>query len=154
MITIIKYGKILFCWIAHYVELKNVKYGSVFKGGHAQAMAYNPKTRQLWLLYNPQGSAMGDTLAFDNHGNAYMSIRTFGGVAPVGSLKLFKGKITDHSVNFHMVQGLRYAPGIIMQNMSYNPSNNRIYFITDGEIMSVPANHYSHLKLATLKLIN
>lgn len=153
--------------------LNNVKYGPVFNGGHGQAMALNPKNGQLWLLYNPDGSAsstklfeisksslkpintvkfhmspypMGDTLAFDKNGNAYMCIRTFGGAAPVGSLKLFKGKITPHSVNFKMVQGLRYAPGAIMQNMSYNPSNNRIYFITDGEIMSVPANHYSHLK--------
>ena len=154
------------------------KIGPTFNGGHGQAMAYNPKANQLWLLTNDSGSAsrtsilqlsqktlkpirkinfhfdtyaMPDVLTFDNAGHAYTAMRTFGGVAPVGSLKLFKGSITNRSVKFHMVQGLRYAPGLIMQNMSYNPSNHRIYFITDGELMSVPANRYTHLRPRDVK---
>lgn len=153
-------------------ELSHPKVGSVFNGGHGQALAYNPKTNQLWLEYNVghQGSrnnvklmlinqktlqpehtltfsfepySFGAVLAFDNNGNAYNAVNTVHshqGGAPVGSLQIYKGKISANNAHFHMVQGLRHTPGATMQNMSYNPANNRIYFLADGNYTSVPAN--------------
>ncbi|XIF20084.1 MAG: hypothetical protein AJITA_00802 [Acetilactobacillus jinshanensis] len=81
---------------------------------------------------------MGDVLTFDKHGNAYTCTRTFNprGGANAGSIKLYKGKIGPNRVQFHMVQGIKHAPGMIMQNISYDPQTNRIYFVTDGELMS------------------
>lgn len=155
------------------LSLGKAKFGPVFNGGHGQAMSYNPKTDQIWMLTNNHGSAsktsvmeirkktlspmrktnfkmspypVGDVLTFDKYGNAYTATDTYGGVAPHGSIKLYKGRITDHTVKFHMVQGLRHMPGNVMQNMSYNNHNNRIYFIADGELMSVPANKYGNAR--------
>lgn len=144
------------------------------KLGHGQGLAYNPKAHQIWCVTNSEGSSnhptlaeinprtlkinhqisfpfednsFGDVLTFDKKGNAYNCVRTFGGNAPVGSLKLYKGKITTHSVHFHMLrQGIKRGPGYIMQNMNYNPSNNRIYFISDSVIMSAPVSRLNHLR--------
>lgn len=161
----------------HFGCMQKQKYGKVFHGGHGQALAYNPKTNQLWLEYNigGQGSrnnvklflinqktlqpehevkfnffpyTFGAVLAFDKKGNAYTATDTFQsqpGGSPQGSLKIFKGKITTHGANFHMIQGLQHTPGAIMQNLSYNPANNRLYFISDGNITSAPVNELGHL---------
>lgn len=158
----------------HHLLLTHYTAGPIFRGGHGQGLAYNPKSHQLWMLTNEQGAAnftsiqeistknlnpfrqinfymypypMGDVLTFDNHGNAYTCTRTFNplGGANSGSLKLYKGKVGPNGVHFHMVQGLRHAPGMIMQNISYDPDSNRIYFVTDGELMSVPAKNFSHI---------
>lgn len=164
----------------HHLQFTNYAAGPVFKGGHGQSLAYNPKTHKLWMLTNEEGASfmtsiqeigkkslnpikqinfimypypMGDVLTFDKHGNAYTCTRTFNprGGANMDSLKLYKGKISHNQVQFHMVQGIRNAPGLIMQNMGYDPKHNRIYFVTDGELMSAPTKYFNHLRPNDIK---
>ena len=153
---------------------QNVKAGPTFRGGHGQSMSYNPQNHQIWLVGNKSGasqhssnvqeispyslrplrkinfsfgqSIISSNLAFDKRGNAYTYTITGGGFAPAGSVKLYKGRITDHSVKFHLVkQGIRHAPGETPQAMSYNPKNDRLYLVSDGEIISFPAKKIGHL---------
>lgn len=153
---------------------RDVKTGPIFKGGHGQSMSYNPRTHQIWLVGNKSGasqhssnvqeisqsslrplrkinfsfgqSIISSNLAFDKRGNAYTYTITGGGFAPAGSVKLYKGKITNHSIRFHLVkQGIRHAPGETPQAMSYNPKNDRLYLVSDGEIISFPAKRIGHL---------
>lgn len=161
----------------HVVRFHNnqIKEGPIFKGGHGQSMSYNPKNHQLWLIGNKSGgsehktcveeisqatlkpirkinftfgqSVISTNLAFDRSGNAYTYTITHGGFAPKFSVKLYKGKITDHSVHFHLImQGIRHSAGMIPQAMSYNPKTNRLYMVSDGEFVSFPANKIGHLK--------
>lgn len=156
-------------------------YGNVFNGGHGQGLAYNPANNTLWTLGNHSGSAegsdfvdeismrtlnpihklvfhadsdhpFGDVLTFDKNGNAYMSTITFGGSAPHYSLKLYKGRITAHSIHFHMVQGVRHAPGLKFQNMNYDPNQNRIYIVVNSELMSIPVSKIGHLSGSDIKV--
>lgn len=104
--------------------------------------------------------ARGNNLAFDSKGNAYWynianpSFNNYktkwmnkGGINDKSYVKFYKGKITTSKVTFKMVmQGLRYRPGSMVQSLSYNPANNRLYVISDGSITSVPASKLGKLK--------
>ena len=155
-----------------------IETGRRFYGGHGQALAYNPKNRQLWLLVDPSGplhrgkfdqistsslkpirhvnfslnhADLGDVLAFDNHGNAYNENRIWNWNAnkrfKPGNILLFKGSIARHRADLRLIkQGIRKAPGYIIQGIAYNPRTGRLYIETDDAIMSVPANRLGKLR--------
>lgn len=160
---------------------KYVKVGPNFNTGHGQSLAYNPKNKQLWFVGKNAVNAnvqqlststlkpinkinfklkstvkMGENLTFDKQGNAYFwgySSGSWGKKSPKNSIKYYKGKINSKSVHFSLVmQGIKYGPGAIPQAMAYNPKSNRIYFISDGAIMSVPTAKVGKLKSADVKM--
>ena len=47
-------------------------------------------------------------------------------------------------MTFRMInQGLRYPPGNLCQTFGYNPVNDRLYVVADGEMLTVPAGKLS-----------
>lgn len=160
--------------------LKNVKVGPTFNTGHGQSLALNPKNGQLWFVgktaihSNVQQVStrslkpvkkinfmlkstvpMGENLTFDKKGNAYFYTYSGGGWAPKGTVKIYQGKIYSKSVKFHLVmQGLRHNPGTKGQSIGYNPHRNRLYFVSDGSIASIPLNKLGHLKASQVEASN
>ena len=153
---------------------RDVKVGPVFYGGHGQGLTYNPRTHQLWLLNNPEGqvtrtaislisqrtllpyrridfrfgdTTIGDDLTFDRRGRALNATEAGSdSFAKNGSMKFFVGRMTPNRVRLVLVrQGLRWAPSIVMQGVSYNRRNNRLYLLGDSSIISVPVNKLGHL---------
>ncbi|MDT6981397.1 hypothetical protein [Levilactobacillus zymae] len=160
--------------------IKNVKVGPEFACGHGQSLARNPKNGQLWFVgataihSNVQQVStktlkpvkrinftlkstvpMGENLTFDKHGNAYFYTYSNGGWAPKGSVKIYQGKIHSKSVRFHLImQGLRHNPGTKSQSLAYNAQRNRLYFISDGSISSIPVSKLGHLKAKDVEATN
>ena len=147
--------------------------GPLFTTGHGQAMALNPKTGELWFTSAAKQVKtnlqrintttlvpdkrinfklkktikMGNNLAFDKKGNVYFYTRNFDGAGPKNCLKIYKGKIKKKKVTFKLInQGIKYPPGQIGQSLGYNPVSNRLYFVDDGEIISVPVSKLGKLK--------
>jgi hypothetical protein len=89
---------------------------------------------------------MGHNLTFDSSGAAYFFTYTETGEFE-GSLKIYKGWISTESVNFELIpQGLRYNPGTHSQSIGYNPITDRLVFVADGCISSVPADKLGALE--------
>lgn len=164
--------------------LNCIKVGPSFKTGHAQSLALNPKTNELWFVQSRKagvpsvverlnaetltpdaavsftlksGMHMGSVLAFDNEGNAYFWTQTVSpwATAPVDSVKIYKGTVSTERVRFSLVmQGLSKAPGSVVQSMSYNAANNRLYLISNGSIFSVPADKLGKLSADDVSATN
>ncbi|WP_282802516.1 hypothetical protein [Secundilactobacillus kimchicus] len=154
--------------------LANIKVGPTFKTGHGQSLAMNPKNNQLWFVQNP-GTAggyttvqrlskstlkpcttihyrlrsnrhnrvtMGNNLTFDRSGHAYFSSYVSGS----RQLKIYQGTINTHQTRFNLImQGLANRPGTKNQSIGYNSANNRLYFVSDDSISSVPVAKLGHL---------
>ena len=159
---------------------RNIKVGPVFYGGHGQGLAYNPRTHQLWLLNNEFGqlnktsaslisfrtlapirkvsfrfgsTTLGDDLTFDRRGRA-VNVTEAGNdsFAKPDSIKFYQGKITPDRVRLNLIrQGLRYAPSDVIQDLSYNPRNRRLYITGDDSIISVPEDQLGKLKPANVR---
>lgn len=161
--------------------MKYIKIGPKFNTGHGQSLAMNPKNGQLWFIGAPvkihsnvqqvstktlkptkkikfmlkNTVTMGSNLTFDKKGNAYFFTYSNGGWAPKGAVKIYKGKINKKSVKFHLVmQGLRYRPGTKPQSIAYNVKRNRLYFVSDSSISSVPVSKLGHLKAKQVEATN
>lgn len=161
--------------------MKYIKIGPKFDTGHGQSLAMNPKNGQLWFIGAPvkvhsnvqqvstktlkptkrinfmlkSTVTMGSNLTFDKKGNAYFFTYSNGGWAPKGAVKIYKGKINNKSVKFHLVmQGLRYRPGTKPQSIAYNVKRNRLYFVSDSSISSVPVSKLGHLKASQVEGTN
>ncbi|MBU7555228.1 SH3-like domain-containing protein [Pediococcus ethanolidurans] len=130
--------------------LKCVTVGPTFTTGHGQAMAMNPKNKQIWFIGKSGASTetsniqelnktslrpdkeidfkMGQNqntpsnLTFDNNGNFYAYVKNAAKWAPTNSLKLYKGVInSNNTVQINLVmQGLKYAPGTHSQSIGFN----------------------------------
>ena len=161
--------------------MKYVKVGPKFNTGHGQSLAMNPKNGQLWFIGKPVAVktnvqrigtsslkpitkinfklkstvTMGSNLTFDKHGNAYFFTYSNGGWAPKGAVKIYQGKIGSKSVKFHLVmQGLRNRPGTKPQAMAYNAKRNRLYFVSDSSISSIPVSKLGKLKASQVEAAN
>lgn len=143
-----------------------MRIGPTFDLGHGQSLALNPRTQQLWLsrtsgedgrygsavrvsprtlrpvqtvdyrLVNKIGAkiAVNSTLTFDKRGYAYFS--SYSGKR---ALRVYRGTISKKGVHFKLVmQGLKYRPGQTHQSIAYNAKNDRLYFVSDDAISSVP----------------
>ncbi|MFC6182143.1 hypothetical protein [Lactiplantibacillus daowaiensis] len=159
--------------------LNCMQVGPTFNAGHGQSLAQNPKTGELWFVgaaavkanvqrvstktLKPNKRinftlkstvAMGENLTFDKNGNAYFYTYSYGGWAPKNSLKIYKGKINKKSVKFHLVmQGLRHNPGWKSQSIAYSANSNRLYFVSNSSISSVPVSKLGKLKAKDVKAV-
>lgn len=166
------------------IDIKNkkvIKKGPKFVVGHGQAMAYNPKTKQLWYVQKVKSIKtnikqistsslkvvktinfrmsstvkMGNNLAFDKKGRVYFYTRSHGSWGkndPKNSIKIYQGKIGAKKVSFRLImQGIKYPPGQIGQSLGYNPKSNRLYLVDDGEIISVPVAKLGKLKKSDVR---
>lgn len=146
---------------------KAVTEGPEIVTGHGQTLGYNPVTNELWFTREAKGKSTTfvqvdpDTLeevkeihtpfgrrgtvppvmTFDRDGNFWMYTRSAGtNYAPAGTIRFYKGKIENNHVSCIQVgQGLRYPPGPQCQAFGYNPYNDRLYVMSNGEILTVPA---------------
>ncbi|UQS84691.1 hypothetical protein MOO46_05425 [Apilactobacillus apisilvae] len=157
-----------------------VKFGPHIDTGHGQSLTYNHKTHHLWFLnmgtinkyakleelsiktlkpiqiikfHYDSNYSLSNELTFDKKGNLYTYTRTSGdGAIKNGTLRISKGIIHNHNVKFKMImQGIRHAPGYRTQSLSYNPKNNRLYFVSDGGILSAPVSGLGHLKPSQIR---
>lgn len=150
---------------------KAVKAGPEIVTGHGQTIAYNPVKNELWYVRETKGktttfvqvdpdslkivkeihTAFGrrgtvpPVMCFDREGNFWMYTRSAGtNYAPKGTIRFYKGKIENNRVSCVQVnQGLRYPPGPQCQAIGYNPYNDRLYVMANGEILTVPATKIS-----------
>ncbi|RRK09750.1 hypothetical protein D1831_11125 [Lactiplantibacillus garii] len=164
--------------------LNCMKVGPRFTTGHAQSLALNPKTNQLWFIKSYKDSYtavverlsaktlkpnakvsfklnskvhMGSTLTFDKSGNAYYWTQTKSAwpTAPVNSVKFYKGVLGTGQVHFKLImQGLAKAPGKVLQSVSYNQQNGRLYLVADESIFSVPLAKLGHLTTRDVSCTN
>lgn len=166
---------------AQYKSVRNcVKVGKTFTTGHGQSLAMNPKNGQLWFVKTPGASGgtatvqrlsksslkpyqtvnfklrssdghkvtMGSNLTFDKAGHAYFSSFVSGSK----KMKIYKGTISAKHVKFSLVmQGLKYRPGTVNQSIGYSKHSNRLYFVSDEAISSVPVSKLGKLKAAMSK---
>jgi hypothetical protein len=89
---------------------------------------------------------MGHNLTFDSSGAAYFFTYAESGEWE-GSLKIYKGWISTESVNFELIpQGLMNSPGTHSQSIGYSPITDRLVFVADGCISSVPADKLGALE--------
>jgi hypothetical protein len=89
---------------------------------------------------------MGHNLTFDSEGNAYFY--TYMGSGPwTGSVKIYKGQISTDKVHFELIpQGVKNAPGEHSQGLGYDANTNRLVFVVDGCLASVPVDKLGELK--------
>ncbi|UQS84816.1 hypothetical protein MOO46_06105 [Apilactobacillus apisilvae] len=151
-----------------------IKYGSKFSVGHGQSLSYNPKNNKLYFFdmllttnkptlveINPDtlkvtkkisfklnnNDSINNELTFDKHGNFYTYIKHMNKGKVAGGITIYKGQLKGNRVHMESIQqGLAHAPGDHTQGMGYNPKSNRLYFVSDGAITSVPVNKLGHLK--------
>lgn len=151
-----------------------VKMGPHFDVKHGQSLAINPKTGQLWFHkmdlttkkptleeINPNTLkpvkqikytfsnrySINNELAIDKRGNFYTYVKYRPTRTSGGRLVIFKGRVKHNHVSFRAIkQGLLNSPGVQTQGMGYNPAKNRLYFVSDGVITSVPVNRLNHLR--------
>lgn len=161
-----------------------MKVGPKFQSGHAQSLALNPKTNELWFVksYKEKARAtverlsmttlkpnakvsftlkanthMGSVLTFDKAGHAYFWTQTKSAwpTAPLNSVKFYQGTLSKKRVHFKLIlQGLRRAPGQVLQSMSYNSQNGRLYLVSDESIFSVPTSKLGKLKTSDVGCSN
>ncbi len=148
-------------------DKEGVTAGPEIVTGHGQTLSYNPATNELWYVRETKVQnttlvqvdpdtldvvkeihfrfssdyVFPPTFVFDREGNCWTYTRSVGSNwVPRGAIRFYKGKIEDDHVSFEMIpQGLRYPPGYLCQAFGYNPANDRLYVVSDGEYISVPA---------------
>lgn len=102
-----------------------------------------------------QYQTMPMNLTFDDEGNMYAYVKNDASWAKNKnkSVKLYKGKInSNNTVTFNLVmQGLYYAPGDHAQSIGFNSVNQRLYFVADGSIESVPVAKLGKLSASDVK---
>ncbi|WP_105956934.1 hypothetical protein [Apilactobacillus quenuiae] len=151
-----------------------IKFGPKINVGHGQSLAYNPKNNTLWYIlmgvnghkatlvraslktFSPikkihfkfsSSYNLSNELTFDKHGNMYTYIKYLPNKRSAGRIVIFKGKILGNRVHFNVIkQGILNGPGFHTQGLGYNPKSNRLYFVSDGIISSIPIKKLGRLK--------
>ncbi|WP_076641226.1 hypothetical protein [Lactiplantibacillus plantarum] len=147
--------------------LNTVEVGPEFNTGHAQSLALNPKTNELWYIQSYGHTAqnivarlnaktltadakvtfsmtrfgMGSVLTFDRQGEAYYWIdgKNLQATSTGGNVTLYHGKITTNSVYFTAFeQGIATNPTFSAQSMSFNEASKRFYLVADEGVISFP----------------
>lgn len=102
------------------------------------------------------GEALGDTLAFDTHNHVYNGNRIWRENSSKrfknGNVVLYQGLLSRRHANFSLIkQGIRHAPGEVIQALAYNPKTHRLYIEVNDAIVSFPVNRLGHLRPRDVK---
>ncbi|MCH7259121.1 hypothetical protein JMO19_05170 [Lactiplantibacillus plantarum] len=159
--------------------LNTVEVGPEFNTGHAQSLALNPKTNELWYIQSYGHTAqnivarldaktltadakvtfsmsrfgMGSVLTFDRQGEAHYWIDGKNPLATStgGNVTLYHGKITTNSVYFTAFeQGIATNPTFTAQSMGFNEVLKQFYLVADEGVISFPQSALG--KLATTQI--
>lgn len=96
---------------------------------------------------------MGRVLTFDNAGFAYTAVKD---TTKAGRLEIRRITITDdRKVWVTRMQRIEKGPSMkSVQNMSYNPTNNRIYLVSNDSVLSFPLAKLGALSGGDFQYIN
>lgn len=154
--------------------LSAIEVGPKFVTGHAQSLALNPKTNELWYVqsyghtsqnivarlntqtltadYKVQFSmsrfGMGSVLTFDRSGEAFYWIDGRSSATnTVGNATLYHGSISSKGAYFTAFsQGIAINPTFGAQSIGYNEHNNRLYLVANDGIISFSLTSVGKLK--------
>ncbi|MCL2688052.1 MAG: hypothetical protein FWE58_05905 [Methanobrevibacter sp.] len=145
-----------------------IKIGPVFNTGHGQSLSINPKTKTLWLwqddgsgntlklmrinnetlkqekIYEVSAKLNNNSinsfrnLAFDSEGNFYTDYVKKTERNPNGYVTIFTGNIENDTVKIKPLLTIQNRPGTYSQSLAVNPSNNRLYLVSDGVFYTLP----------------
>ncbi|MFC6253050.1 hypothetical protein ACFP1H_00265 [Secundilactobacillus hailunensis] len=143
-----------------------VKVGGIFTTGHGQSLAYDKKSKSLYMWRDTTMSATREstlqristssltpnkaiTFHMSNHGANVPgghdltfdhSGNAFYWTVSGSRVKVYKGTIGSKSVHFRLTKQLfDHRPGTHEQAMGYNGHNGRLYLVADDSITSFPA---------------
>ena len=99
------------------------------------AQSLNPIRQYNFQMHNgTDGNLQLHTLTFDKAGNAY-----WGRKIGMGYM-FFYGRLDKNNVQFQAAPSyMKNRGGSPNQGISYNPANDRIYYVTDDILTSIPA---------------
>jgi len=144
---------------------KTMKIGPVFKTGHGQSLAYNPKTKSLWMwqddkYLSPTLKLMEINMKTLKPGSMYKFKVNYNNkkVTKVRNLafdkdgnfyfhhlissskgdNIFKGKIVDHKVSIELLATVKNRPGWHAQALAIDRVSNRLFLVFDGVFYSIP----------------
>ncbi|KRM69078.1 hypothetical protein FD06_GL000627 [Apilactobacillus ozensis DSM 23829 = JCM 17196] len=121
---------------------------------HAKIMRINPNNLKKISLTKVKSKSylISDQLIFDKYNNAYSYTKSSNNINGKNCLRIYKGKVNKKHSKLNLKQVIKHAPGSnnypanIPQSMAYNQRSGRIYFVANGEIMSVSSHKLGHLK--------
>ncbi|MDR2967032.1 MAG: hypothetical protein LBU74_03690 [Methanobacteriaceae archaeon] len=144
---------------------KAIKIGPVFNTGHGQSLAYNPKTKSLWMWQDDKylspklklmkinmktlkpSSMYKFTVYYNNkkankvRNLAFDKNGNFYFHQFISSSKgdnIFKGKIANNEIKIELLATIKNRPGYYAQALALNPVSNRLYLVFDGVFYSIP----------------
>lgn len=102
---------------------------------HIDALTLKPdKVIRFRLKSDNLSVPGGHVLTFDKQGRAYFWTRP-----SASQVYIYQGKVSATHVTFRLTrQILAHGPGTRVQSMAYNPTNDRIYLVSDDSIASLP----------------
>lgn len=149
--------------------LAAIEVGPEFTAGHAQSLALNPRTNELWFISNAARNQndtitrlntqsltpdarvvfttgrghLGDELAFDENGTAYYW--THASRLRTSKVDLYRGSIAATGVHFEAAaEGLANNPGFFAQSTGYDEATGKLYLVADESITSLPVVKWGH----------
>jgi len=150
---------------------KAIKIGPVFNTGHGQSLAYNPKTKSLWMWRDDKWLSSTlklmeinmktfkpklmyrFTINYDNNKkvnrvrnlafdkNGNFYFNQF--LSKSKGDNFFKGKIVKNKVKIELLATVKNRPGVHAQGIAINSVTNRLYMQFDGVFYSMPINKLS-----------
>jgi hypothetical protein len=145
---------------------KAIRIGPVFNTGHGQSLAYNPKTKSLWMLQDDKYLSttlklMKINMKTFKPSSMYKFTVNYGNNRKVNKVRnldfdkdgnfyfhqflskskgdnFFKGKLTNKKIKIELLATVKNRPGLYAQAMTINSVTNRLYMAFDGVFYSMP----------------
>lgn len=153
---------------------KAIKIGPVFNTGHGQSLAFNPKTKSLWMWQDDNWLSPKLKLMKINmktlkpssmykftvmHNNKKVNrVRNLAFdkngdfyfnqlVSGSREDRIFKGKFVNNKVTIKLLATIKNRPGWHAQTLAINRVSNRLYLAFDGVFYSIPLAKLRHYTL-------
>ncbi|MCL2116773.1 MAG: hypothetical protein FWH29_11195 [Methanobrevibacter sp.] len=153
---------------------KAIKIGPVFNTGHGQSLAYNPKTKSLWMWQDDNYlssklklmrismktlkpvSMYKFTVSYEKN-KKVNKIRNlafdkngdfyFNQITPSNGDRIFKGKFVNNRIKVEFLATIQNRPGVHAQALALNRVSNRLYLVFDGVFYSIPVDKLCNFTL-------
>ncbi|MCL2156974.1 MAG: hypothetical protein FWH54_03015 [Methanobrevibacter sp.] len=144
---------------------KAIKIGPVFNTGHGQSLAYNPKTKSLWMWQDDNWTSPTLKLmrinmktlkpfhiykfkvSYDNKKINRVRNLAFDKkgdfyfhqiITPSREDRIFKGKIVNDRIEVKFLATIKNRPGWYAQSLAINRVSNSLFLAFDGVFYSIP----------------